>query len=244
MTFDRIAFDQDKRRLLTEQAADTALFDLGRDFVVASDRHGYAYQWTWCSLPIIQMPQDVLAIQQIMWAHKPTVVIETGVAWGGGIALYASLMDLYGGRLVIGVDLNLSDSVVQAVSSLEFSTRIELLKGSSTDARVVSRLRESILHDDRVMVVLDSNHTHDHVLAELRALASLVTVGQYLIVSDTIVEDIPVQTHRPRPWGPGNNPKTAVREFLSGDERFAVDEHIDNQLVLSYCVGGYLTRKH
>lgn len=242
MTFDRAEFEAQKAQMLTEQALDHELFDLGREFIVKSDRHGYAYQWTWCGLPIIQMPQDVLAVQQIMWQCRPSVVIETGVAWGGSVALYASLMDLYGGRLVVGIDLNLAEPVEAAVAELQFRTPIELIRASSTDATTVDSVERMVRPDDRVMVVLDSNHTHDHVLQELRAYSGFVTPGQYLVVSDTIVEDIPVQEHRPRPWGPGANPKTAVMAYLEENRQFAVDEGLDDQLVMSLCPSGYLRR--
>ena len=242
MTFDRSGFEFDKTRLLAEQAQDQVLFDMGRDFTVRADLHNYAYHWTWCGLPIIQMPQDVVALQQIIWQSRPSVIIETGVAWGGGVALYASMMDIYGGRLVIGVDLNLAASVRDAVGDLPFKTRIELLEGSSVDDSILRQIQGMLVPSDRVMVVLDSDHTHAHVLSELHAYSGLVTTGQYLIVSDTIVERIPPQTHRPRAWGPGDNPGTAVEAFLEDTGDFVVDRDLDAQLVMSFNPGGYLRR--
>lgn len=242
MTFDRAEFEAQKAQMLTEQAMDQELFDLGREFIVKSDRHGYAYQWTWCGLPIIQMPQDVLAVQQIMWQCRPSVVIETGVAWGGSVALYASLMDLYGGRLVVGIDLNLAESVETAVAELQFRTPTELIRASSTESATVEAVKEMIRPDDRVMVVLDSDHTHDHVLQELRDYSGFVSSGQYLVVSDTIVEDIPIQEHRPRQWGPGDNPGTAAAQFLAESAGFAVDLALHSQLVMSFNPRGYLRR--
>ena len=242
MTFDRAEFEVQKARMLAEQAKDRDLFTLGRGFIVKSDQHGYAYQWKWCGLPIIQMPQDVVAVQQIMWQCRPSVVVETGVAWGGSIALYASLMDLYGGRLVVGIDLNLVESVEQAIADLQFQTPIELMRASSTEPTTVESVHGMIRSDDTVMVILDSNHTHDHVLQELRDYSGLVTPGQYLVVSDTIVEDIPVQTHRPRPWGPGDNPGTAAAQFLVESPAFTVDYNLHNQLVMSFNPRGYLVR--
>lgn len=242
MTFDRAEFEVQKAQMLANQGKDRELFDLGRDFIIKSDRHGYAYQWTWCGLPIIQMPQDVLAVQQIMWQRRPSVVIETGVAWGGSIALYASLMDLYGGRLVVGIDLNLAESVERALAELEFQTPIELFRASSTAPETVESVRGLVRPDDSVMVILDSNHTHDHVLHELRSYSGLVTNGQYLVVSDTIVQEIPIQTHRPRPWGPGDNPGTAASQFLDSSTEFVVDADLHNQLVMTFNPRGYLRR--
>lgn len=242
MTFDRAEFEAQKARMLAEQAMDRELFDLAREFIVKSDRHGYAYQWTWAGLPIIQMPQDVLAVQQIMWQCRPSVVIETGVAWGGSIALYASLMDLYGGRLVVGIDLNLAESVETAVAELKFRTPTALMRASSTDPPTIEAVRGMIRADDEVMVILDSNHTHEHVLQELKDYSSFVTSSQYLVVSDTIVEEIPVQTHRPRPWGPGDNPGTAVAQFLAESPAFTVDLALHSQLVMSFNPRGYLRR--
>lgn len=229
--------------MLKAQAADGELFHIGREFIIRSDMHNYAYQWTWCGLPIIQMPQDVLAIQQIMWKHRPSVVIETGVAWGGGVALYASLMDLYGGRLVVGIDLNLTPTVVNAVEALEFQTEVVLLRGSSIDPTLLAQIRALIGGSDQVMVVLDSSHTHEHVLAELETYHSMVSPGQYLIVTDTIIESVPPPLHRPRPWGPGRNPKTALDAFLQVSQDFTVDKEIDQQLVMSFSPSGYLRRR-
>ena len=242
LTFDRVEFEKDKKAFSQSLAQDENLARLANEFVVESDRHGYAYQWTWCDLPILQLPQDVLATQDVLFRCRPTVVIETGVAWGGGIALYATLMDLYGGRRIIGIDLNLSDGVVDAVNEVGFKTEIELIRGSSTDPEIVAKIAASITPDDRVMVLLDSNHTHAHVLDELRAYGPLVTKGQYAIVSDTVVENIPEQTHRPRPWGHGDNPMTATRQYLSETGAFEVDTEIDDRLLMSLSPSGYLRK--
>lgn len=243
MTFDRKTLDADNKVHLAEQVKDAYLAQLARDFVVVSDKYNYAYQWTWCDLPILQLPQDVLATQEIIFRCRPTVIIETGVAWGGGIALYATLMDLLGGRLVVGVDLNLADSVVADVEAVGFKTPVDFYRGSSTSQDVFGSIAASLKPDDRVMVLLDSNHTHAHVLDELRLYARLVTPGQYCIVSDTIVEFIPTQDHRPRPWGQGDNPMTAVRSFLSESDAFEIDKELDDRLLMSFNPSGYLRRR-
>jgi cephalosporin hydroxylase len=238
--FDRADLEQQKRTTALSQSRDPGLRKQALDFIVESDKYGYAYQWTWLGLPIIQMPADIVVTQEIIWQTQPDVIIETGVAWGGSLLLYASLMQLYGRGAVIGVDLNLYDHVAASIMSYPFSSRIQLYKGSSTDPAIVAKVKAHITPGARVMVMLDSNHTHEHVLEELRIYAPLVSVGQYLIVSDTVVEDIPVQTHRERPWGPGRNPKSALLEYLETSDRFEVDTYVDAKLLTTFNPMGYL----
>lgn len=241
--FDREEFDAAKLSNAARQAADPELQSLVRDFVVQSDKFGYAYQWTWLGLPIIQMPADIVCVQEIIWRTRPTVIVETGIAWGGSIALYASLLELIGRGKVIAVDTVIPRKNVDAIKDYKFADRITLIEGSSVDPLVVSSIVAAIKSEDRVMVLLDSNHNHDHVLAELRSYAPLVTASQYLVVSDTIVETIPTQTHRPRSWGPGNNPLTAVRAYLAETDRFVIDEYFNAKLGPSFSPGGYLKCK-
>lgn len=238
--FNREEFEQTKRDNAARQYESPELRKLALDFLIESDKFGYGYQWTWLDMPFIQMPQDTLLVQEIIWQTKPDVIIETGVAWGGSIVFYASLMQLYGRGHVVGIDLNLYDHVAERIMSFPFSNRISLYKGSSTDAEIVASARSHIRPGDSVMVLLDSNHTHAHVLDELRLYAPLVTKGQFLVVSDTIVEDVPVQTHRPRPWGPGNNPKTALDAYLQETPRFEVDPYLNRKALLTYSPNGYL----
>jgi cephalosporin hydroxylase len=242
LSFDRAAFEENRRKKAREQGTDPAMQELALRFIVESDRFEYAYQWTWLGLPVIQLPQDVLAIQEIIWNTKPDVIIETGVAWGGSLALYATLLNLAGGGRVVGVDLNLHDHVADQIHALPVGESIELIKGDSVAPSVVEAIANSIESGEKVMVVLDSHHSHDHVLAELRSYAPLVTRGQYLVVSDTIVEYMPAQTHRPRPWGPGNNPKTAVDAFLEETDDFEEDLEITHRLLTSFNAHGYLIR--
>jgi cephalosporin hydroxylase len=237
--FIRDQFEADKRKNAQTQVKDGALRSLARDFVIQSDKYGYGYQWTWLGLPIIQMPQDIVATQEIIWECKPDVIIEAGIAWGGSVLLYASMLQLIGKGKVVAIDLNLMDHVRDQIMGYPFSNRIHLYKGSSTDVSIVSQIRSHIEPGQSVMVLLDSNHTHEHVLDELRLYAPLITKGQFLIVSDTIVEDIPAQEHRPRPWGPGNNPMTALRSYLAEVDRFAVDEFVNSKLLLTFSPQGY-----
>lgn len=237
--FVRKDLEKSKLETASAQIKDAKLRKTALDFIIESDRHGYGYQWTWLGLPFIQMPQDIVVTQEIVWETKPDVIIETGIAWGGSIVFYASLMQLIGKGEVVAVDLNLYDHVAEQIMSYPFSNRIHLYKGSSTDQNIFDKIKAHVNSGQKVMVLLDSNHTHEHVLDELRLYAPLVTQGQYLVVSDTVVEDIPVQSHRPRPWGPGNNPKTALRQYLTETERFEVDEYINSKLLLTYTPDGY-----
>jgi cephalosporin hydroxylase len=237
--FDRVEFDAQNRTHAAQMSRDDGLRKRALDLVIESDKYGYGYQWTWLGLPIIQLPQDIVATQEVIWKSKPDVIIETGIAWGGSVALYASLLQLIGKGKVVAVDLNLMDHVSEQIMSYPFSDRIHLYKGSSTDPQIVSKVRAHIEPGQSVMVLLDSNHTHQHVLEELRAYAPLVTKGQYVVVSDTVVEDIPAQKHRTRPWGPGNNPKTALSAYLEETKRFEIDQEINRKLLLTYTPDGY-----
>ncbi|MGB6549472.1 MAG: CmcI family methyltransferase [Xanthobacteraceae bacterium] len=237
--FIRKDFEADKRKNAHTQSQDGALRDVARDFIIRSDKYGYGYQWTWLGLPVIQMPQDIVLTQEIIWECKPDVIIETGIAWGGSVVLYASILQLIGKGKAVAVDLNLMDHVTAQIMAYPFSNRIHLYKGSSTDSDVVTQVKSHIEPGQSVMVLLDSNHTHDHVLQELKLYAPLITKGQFLVVSDTVVDHIPPQDHRPRPWGPGNNPKTALVTYLKSTDRFMVDEYLNSKLALSYSPEGY-----
>ena len=240
---DRAEFERDKRAWAAEMGADKALKDAAREVIARADRHHYSYQWSWLGLPIIQMPGDIVATQEVVWRERPTVIVETGVARGGSLILYASLLELLGRGLVVGIDIDIRAHNRAAIEAHPLAHRIALIEGSSTDRDTLAAARSRIGADDRVMVVLDSNHTHQHVLEELRLYGPLVTPGQYLIVADTLVEDIPIQTHRPRPWGPGDNPKTALNAYLAECGRFELDDYIDAKLLDSANPGGYLRCK-
>jgi len=233
-------FERQRREIATEMGQDQKLHDVAREFLIRADRYNYSYQWTWLGLPIIQMPPDIVATQEVVWATRPTVIIEAGVARGGSLILLASLLQLIGHGRVIGIDIDIRPHNRTRIEAHPLGHRIDLVEGSSTAPNVVDAVRSRIGPDDRVMVILDSNHTHEHVLDELRLYAPLVTSGQYLIVADTIVEDIPPQAHRPRPWGPGNNPKTALEAYQKESARFEVDAYINDKLLESSSPGGYL----
>lgn len=240
---DRKKFLEDAQETAAEMARDARLQRDALAVYAAADNYAWSYQFTWLGTPIIQSPVDIVVGQEIVWTTKPDLIVETGVARGGSVMFWASMLHMLGGpRKVVGIDLDIRAHNRQSIDACQFADQIQLIEGSSTDRRVVDEVIELARRYSSVMVVLDSNHTHSHVLEELHLYSALVTLGQYLIVSDTVVEDIPEQKHRPRAWGPGNNPGTAVREFLSGTHEFERAAPIDNKLLLSSSRGGYLQR--
>lgn len=223
-------------------AADQDLHALSRVWVREITPHKYAYNFSWMGRPIIQFPQDMLAMQEIIWTVRPDLVIEAGVAHGGSIIYYASLLELLGHGEVLGIDVDIRAHNRQAIEAHPMSHRIRLLEGSSTAEETISAVRAQA-HGKRVLVVLDSNHTHDHVLAELRAYAPLVCEDGYCVVMDTIVEHMPPAFFPDRPWGPGNSPGSAVRAFLEETNEFVVDDRMDAKLLISVAPSGYLRRR-
>lgn len=231
---------------INEQAAyamsqDKHLQSKALEVLVEADHHRWIHQSNWMGEPLLNLPQDMFAIQDIIWRTRPEFIIEVGVAWGGGMLFEATLLEILGGKKVIGIDIFIPDDLRQRLASHgKLSERIELIEGSSTSSDTLSKVTDLLNGSRKVLVILDSYHTHEHVLNELRAYAPFIEKGQYLICGDTVVERIPEQVHRNRPWGPGNNPATAVTEFLSETKRFVVDEKIDQRLLLSCHPGGYL----
>ena len=243
MEDDREQFGLEKREDASRMGADEGLRRSALDLYAAADRYNFSYQWTWLGLPIIQIPNDLMICQEIVWATRPQLLIETGVARGGSLIFWASMMQLVGDGVVVGVDVDIRPHNRAAIEDHPLSHRVRLIEGSSTDPEVVAMVAEAAGVAERVAVALDSNHTHDHVLAELELYGPMVTPGQYLIVSDTVIEHIPAQTHRPRPWGPGNGPATAVEAFLAGHPEFRLDDQIDDRILMSSNPGGYLVRE-
>lgn len=234
-------FLQLNERSAREMSLDTELQKKAREVLVEADQHRWIHQTTWFGEPLLNLPQDMFAIQDIIWRTRPDFIIEVGVAWGGGMLFEASLLELLGGKKVIGIDIFIPPDLRQRLANHgKLSERLVLIEGSSTAPETLAQVKELLGGSKKVMVMLDSYHTHEHVLNELRAYAPFVEAGQYLICGDTVVEYIPPQLHRPRPWGPGNNPATAVKEFLSQTDRFVVDEKIDQRLLFSCHPGGYL----
>jgi len=227
-------------------------------FMIAARPTNYSYHFECLGRPIIQYPQDIVAIQELLWRIKPDLVLETGIAHGGSLILSASMLTLLdycdaveraqplnyksAGRRVLGVDIDIRPHNRAAIEAHPLAHRIDMIEGSSIDPAIVAQVHERVRRFGRVLVVLDSNHTHSHVLAELEAYAPLVSVGSYCVVFDTVIEDRPRGSFPGRPWGKGNNPKTAVQEFLKTHPEFQIDETIENKLLITVAPGGYLKR--
>jgi cephalosporin hydroxylase len=238
--FNLTDFDAQKWQQIRGIENDKALHKQALEFILESDKHGYAYWQSWLGMPIIQLPEDIITTQEIFWADKPDVVIETGVAWGGSVVLHASLMELVGKGKVVAVDRVLPTHLREAIMKFPFSHRIHLIEGDSIDKDVVDAVRSEICSADQVAVFLDSDHRHDHVLAELRSYGELVTKGQHLTAYATRIEQMPFSKHRPRPWGPGNNPMTALKFYMSETDRFVVDLAYARKTVISFVPEGRL----
>ncbi|MFO0948649.1 MAG: cephalosporin hydroxylase family protein [Planctomycetota bacterium] len=221
--------------------ADSPLHAISKLWLIEATRAKYAYQLTWMDRPIIQLPQDMVAMQEIIWRTRPEVIVETGVAHGGSLVYYASLLELIGGDgFVVGVDIEIRAHNRKAIESHPMKPRIRLIEGSSIDPTVVARVHEVCKDKSRVLVILDSMHTHDHVVAELEAYSPLVRKDGYLAVFDTAIEDVPDDCFPDRPWGVGNNPKTAVHAFLKRNTRFRIDKDIESKLMITVAPDGYL----
>ncbi|MFX1363494.1 MAG: cephalosporin hydroxylase family protein [Promethearchaeota archaeon] len=208
----------------------------------------YAYNFSWLGVPVLQAPQDLQAFQEIIWRIKPDLIIETGIAYGGSIIFSASMLALLEmcGEIekgeVLGIDIEIRPHNKEAILAHPMSSKITMLEGSSIDDSIIAKTREYAKVKKRIVVILDSNHTHEHVLAELRAYAPLVSIGSYCVVGDTGIEDLPNGTISNRPWGKGNNPKTAVWEYLKENNNFEIDKNIDTKLILTASPDGYLKR--
>lgn len=242
MGTDDDAFESDNRATIARMGEDKALTTQSWAWFDAVTRHRYSYHFRWLGLPIIQFPQDVVALQEIVWRTAPDLVIETGVARGGSLVFYASMMRLLGRGHVIGVDVDIRPENRAAIEAHPLGGDITLIQGSSTDPAVVARVHDLARGASKVMVVLDSLHTHDHVLAELAAYAPLVSPDAYLVVLDTCVEMMAPDHFPDRPWARGNNPYTAVHAFLGTTDDFVIDREIATKLLVTVAPDGYLRR--
>jgi len=236
-------FEERNRAAIKSMATDTELSSATQEWFNKSYRHEYSYHFKWMGLPIIQYPQDIVALQELVWELRPDAIVETGIARGGSLILYSSLFEMMGtDGLVVGVDIDIREPNRQAIEQHPLSERIEMIEGSSVDEDVIRQVAAAIAGRESVLVVLDSNHTHEHVLAELELYSQFVTRGSYLIVFDTVVEHMPEGSYPDRPWGKGNNPMSAAKEFLSRNQGFEVDHAITDKLLITAAPGGYLKR--
>ncbi|AVU75979.1 MULTISPECIES: cephalosporin hydroxylase family protein [Pseudomonas] len=226
---------------ISAQGQDEKVVALAKEFFNESARHKYSYHFSWMGRPIIQLPQDMMAMQELIWQIKPDLIIECGIAHGGSIIYYASLLELQGHGEVLGIDLDIRPHNREAIENHPMSKRISMIEGSSIDAAIAEQVHAAA-KGKKVILVLDSNHTHDHVLEELRLYAPLVSVGSYCVVMDTVVEDMPADFFPDRPWGPGDNPKTAVWKYLEENGDFEIDRQLQNKLLITVAPDGYLRR--
>ncbi|MBL1140653.1 MAG: cephalosporin hydroxylase [Proteobacteria bacterium] len=227
-------------------------------FLVASVLPKYSYNFTWLGRPIIQYPQDMVAMQELIWTIKPDLIIETGIAHGGSLIMNASMLALLDycdaidlgevldpnkpRRRVLGIDIEIREHNRIAINEHPMSNRIDMIEGSSIDFEIIEKVKEISSNFNKILVCLDSNHTHEHVLAELEAYAPLTSTGSYCVVFDTLIDDMPEDAYPDRPWGVGNNPKTAVKEYLKEHHEFKIDKNIDNKLLVSVASDGYLIK--
>ena len=251
-------FALERLQRLEEYSEDARLKSLAHDWVFHSMQQKYLYNFDWLGRPIIQYPEDMVAIQELIWKVKPTLVIETGIAHGGSLVLSASMLAVLdyceaveagtsldprkSRRRVVGIDIDIRSHNRSAIDAHPLAGLISMVEGSSVDRRVIDEVHQLAASHETVMVFMDSNHTHEHVLGELNAYAHLVTKGSYCVVFDTFVEDMPPKYFPDRPWDKGDSPKTAVREYLKSHSEFEIDKSIDNKLLISVAPDGYLLR--
>jgi cephalosporin hydroxylase len=235
-------FVNERERRIQDNSVNSRLQSAAGLFNVESNTSQYSYNFSWMGRPIIQYPQDMIAMQEIIWNVKPDLIIETGIAHGGSLIYYASLLQLIGKGEVLGIDIDIREHNRKEIESHPMFHRIKMIQGSSIDESIAGKVKKHAQGKESVLVCLDSNHTHEHVLSELNLYAPFVSVGSYIVVFDTIVEDLPDNYLPGRAWGKGDNPKTAVKEFLTKNDQFVIDSRIDNKLLVSVAPEGYLKR--
>ncbi|MGO4915877.1 cephalosporin hydroxylase family protein [Pseudogemmobacter sp. W21_MBD1_M6] len=251
-------FEQETAERIASYEMEEELKSAAHSFMVASTKPKYSYNFSFLGRPIIQYPQDMVAVQELIWNIRPDLIIETGIAHGGSLVMSAAMlamMDMCDAieagtsldpaasrRKVLGIDIDIRPHNRQAIDAHPMRSRIEMIQGSSIDPSIVSQVKDFAKGYERVLVFLDSNHTHDHVLEELRAYAPLTSKGSYCVVFDTIIEDVGEEMYPDRPWGPGDNPKTAVHAFLKENGDFEIDRQIDLKILISVAPNGFLRR--
>lgn len=226
-----------------KNGTNSALKQAASQFNTESNKAQYSYNFSWMGRPIIQYPQDMIAMQELIWEIKPDLIIETGIAHGGSLIYYASLLELIGHGEVLGIDIDIREHNRKEIEKHPMFKRITMIEGSSISKETIDKVAAFASDKKRVLVSLDSNHTHEHVWQELNLYSPFVSLGSYIVVFDTIVEDLPEgYFSQKRPWGIGNNPKTAVHQFIKENDRFVIDHSIDHKLLISVAPEGYLKR--
>jgi cephalosporin hydroxylase len=258
MTDPNQQFAQERLQQISQYPLDAALNAQSQAWLEASMRRRYVYNYDWLGRPIIQYPQDIVAIQELVWRTRPDLIIETGIAHGGSLILSASMLAMLdycdaieagtlldpkvSKRRVLGIDIDIRAHNRYAIESHQLAHKIDMMQGSSISPEVIAKVKAYAHGFQRVMVCLDSNHTQEHVLAELQSYAPLTTLGCYCVVYDTFVEDMPGDLFPDRPWGPGDNPKTAVWKYLKTHPEFEIDKGIQHKLLITVAPDGYLKR--
>lgn len=254
----RTFFEEERAKRIIEFGSDSEFKTLTNKWVLESMKRKYVYNFDWLGRPIIQFPQDILAIQELIWKVKPDLIIETGIAHGGSLILSASILALLdleeaiasqeivdirkSKRQVIGIDIDIRSHNRRAIENHFLSSWIHMIEGSSVDNETISEVSQIASTHNKVMVFLDSNHTYEHVLNELEEYSKFVSVQSYIVVFDTFVEEVPKETFENRPWGPGNSPMRASKEFLGKNQHFLIDTEIQNKLMITVAPNGYLRR--
>lgn len=251
-------FQKELTTRISSISSDKNLCGIAAEFMRASTMPKYSYNFSWGGLPIIQYPQDIVAMQELIWSINPDLIIETGIARGGSLIFNASMLALrdmcdaiemgekldpkVSRRKVLGIDIDIRAHNRAAIEAHPMASRIQMIQGSSIAPDIIEQVRALSMNYSRILVCLDSNHTHDHVLAELEAYAPLTSIGSYCVVFDTIVEHMSPEMFPDRPWGPGNNPKTALVEYLKTHQEFEIDKSIHKKLLITVAWDGFLLR--
>ncbi len=235
-----IEFEKRNKRFTKRMSEDKNLKKLSRTWFDNAFKYEYSFHFTWLGRPIIQFPQDIIAMQELIWKIKPELIIETGIAHGGSIIFSASILELIGKGKVLGIDIDIRKHNRVEIEKHPMYKRITMIAGSSTNKNIAKKVFQHAKGKKRVLVFLDSYHTQEHVLKELQLYSRLVKKGSYLIAFDTVVEDMPEDSFQNRPWGKNNNPKTAVIKFLKANKRFKIDKEIEKKLLITSSPDGFL----
>ena len=234
-------FELERAEAIKEMGNDQELRQKSLDWMLHADKYKYTYNYSWMGRPIIKYPNDILILQEMIWNLKPDYIVETGIAHGGSIIFSSSMLELLGHGEVIAVDIDIRQHNREEIEKHPMAKRITMIEGSSLDPKIVDAIKEKV-KGKKVLVCLDSNHTHEHVLEELRMYADMVDVGSYIVCPDTFVEYFPKGYCDDRPWDVGNNPMTALIAFLKENDDFIIDKDIDNKLMITEGFDGYLKR--
>ena len=241
-TDDREQYLENRKNKSFSLGLDKKIFQQSKDLIYDLDQYDYSYLWTWMGIPIIQLPADIMTTQEVIWKTKPDIIIETGVARGGSVLFMASILEMMGNGQVIGIDIDIRKHNRESIEAHPMSKRVTLIEGGSVDESILKQVRANIPDGVRVMVVLDSDHSHDHVLEECRAYGPMVTKDCYMVVADTLVghlDEKEAPQNRSQVWFKGNDPLTALQDYMLESDRFEIDLEINGKLVLSSSPGGY-----